>query len=180
MKKQKRRLPSKKTKNGFSLIEILLYLAIFSFILISLTVLTGLIFQARARSRAISEVDYQGTRILNIISQKIRNSQSVSEPMRGNTSNILIFSLNGVNTQVYTKEVAGKKNIVVKEDAVENTLNSGDIFLADIINPLEFANYSKQPSPDSITISLTLKYDMFLGSGKYVYTKKFQNSASLR
>jgi len=67
-----RKVDNKQNKNGFTLVEILLYVACASLLLLALSFLWIELLAARGRQQAIIEVNEQGTALVRMINQEIR------------------------------------------------------------------------------------------------------------
>ena len=84
-----------KSKKAFSLIELLLYIAIVSIMMIVMTSFFGTIVESSLRSQTINEVQQNSSQIINFITQNIRNSSSIITPTTGNSSSSLISTVSG-------------------------------------------------------------------------------------
>lgn len=103
-----------KTQAGYTLIELLLYVAIVGSLLTSITFFFGMIAEARVKNQTVSEVDEQGTAVMDYVTQTIRNATSITAPTVGLTGSSLtlavptgglsptIFSLSGTATLGYS------------------------------------------------------------------------------
>lgn len=121
-------------KKGFTLIEVVLYLAISVIIITSITSITTVTFEFKAKTQAISEVEQVSNQILLLIGRTIRSSTNVTTPTQGNTAGSLVLS--GTNA---TFSLSGN-NIFIQEGANPSIqLNSNTI----VISNLTFTNSSK-------------------------------------
>src|SRR3989339_367275 len=101
-----------KKNNGFTLVEVLLYVMILSAMTLTISVLLFLVFQARVKGQTIAEVEQNGQRVMQIVAQTIRNADSITSPTIGtsaksltlvvptSTKNPTIFSLSGSTIQI--------------------------------------------------------------------------------
>ena len=76
-------------KIGFSLIETLLYVALFAIIMSALTVFLSTLSASRINQQATAEVDQQASFVLRTLTQSLRNAASVNSPLTGATSSSL-------------------------------------------------------------------------------------------
>ena len=70
----------KKNKNhifGFTLLEVLLYVAIIGIVFFSVSIFISLTVESRIKSQVIAEVEQVGTQTMLLIEQTIRNSVGV-------------------------------------------------------------------------------------------------------
>lgn len=65
-------------KNGFTLLEVLLYIAITATMLGGLVIFMTLLTQARIKDQTITEVAASGTQFLQFITQAVHNAKQVS------------------------------------------------------------------------------------------------------
>jgi len=65
-------------KNGFTLLEVLLYIAITATMLGGLVIFMALLTQARVKDQTITEVTAGGTQLLQFITQAVHNASAVS------------------------------------------------------------------------------------------------------
>lgn len=96
--------------SGYTLIELLLYIAMIGALLTGVTMFFGTTLDARVKNQSISEVDQQGAQIMELITQTIRNADSVTTPAAGASGSTLtlavptpaasptIFNMNGTTT----------------------------------------------------------------------------------
>ncbi len=155
---------------GFTLVELLLYVAIAgtSIILISLFLTT--LLSSRVKGETISEVEYQGLQAINIITQKVRNAENVILPAQESGGDAL--ELNDGEFLFFVEE-----NVLFleKEGEVFNLTNER-VLIKDIL----FENVARVNAPDIIRISFLLSYNNPLDRIEYSYEKFFVTSASLR
>ncbi len=164
-----------KNNTGFSLIEMIIYVAIFGMIVITFVSFSNSMTTTRLHNQAILEVNDQGEKIMKTITQTIRNSSSVNSPTIGNNASSLslvmyttftdptVFSLN--NGVLYIKEALGNQ-VALTNNKV-------------IVSNLTFSNFSRVSTPNIIKISFTITNANPSGmSGTYSFT--FNGSAQLR
>lgn len=166
----------KKTTKGFTLIEMLLYLALMSIVITAASVILNVLIASRLKSQAISEVEQQGVQVLQMITQSIRNSDAVNSPVMG--ANAASISLD-----VYT----------LGDDPTVYDLSTGELRITEgagspiplnssktVISNLLFENVSRASTPGTIRIKFDISFDNQSGNVNYDYSKTFRGSASLR
>ena len=79
-------------KRGFTLIEMLLYMAILSIVILALSSFLFLSYSSRIKATVIAEVEQQGNQTMSIVTQNIRNAQSVTSPISGVSAASLTLS----------------------------------------------------------------------------------------
>ena len=70
-------------QQGYTLIELLLYVAIMGALLTTVTFFFGTVISARVKDQTVLEVNDQGTALMSYITQTIRNATSISIPTIG-------------------------------------------------------------------------------------------------
>ena len=163
-------------KQGFTLVEVLLYVIILSAMTLTISVLLFLIFQSRVKGQTIAEVEQNGQRIMQIVTQTIRNADSITSPAIGTSASSLtlvvptgaksptIFDLSGSVFRV--KEGVGT-NIALSNSRV-------------VVSGLSFYNTSRTGTPGVIKIQFTLSHLNPSGRNEYNYSETFYGSATLR
>ncbi|HAT73707.1 MAG: hypothetical protein US30_C0007G0049 [Candidatus Moranbacteria bacterium GW2011_GWF2_36_839] len=166
-----------KKNNGFTLVEVLLYVMILSAMTLTISVLLFLVFQARVKGQTIAEVEQNGQRVMQIVAQTIRNADSITSPTIGtsaksltlvvptSTKNPTIFSLSGSTIQI-------------KEGSNANVALSNSRVVVSDLNI--FSNLSQSGTPGTIKIQFTLSHLNPSGRNEYDYSETFYGSSSLR
>jgi hypothetical protein len=166
----------KKSKSGFTLLEVILYSFMAALILSTVTVFLGTILASQIKNQTIAEVEQQGVQIMQIMTQSLRNAKTINSPPQGTASSTL--SINGLDAAANpaTFNLAGDV-ITMREGAnPEIPLTSGRISASN----LTFQNLSRAATPGSVRISFTLSRINASGRNEYDFTKTFITSASLR
>ena len=84
-----------KKNNGYTLIELVLYISLFTIMISAISISFSLFFDSKIKNQTIMEVDGEGAQIMQIITQTIRNANSINSPILGASDTSL--SLNVVN-----------------------------------------------------------------------------------
>jgi len=157
------------------MIESLLYIAIVSILLVSLTTFFSLILQSKNRSQTISEVDNQGLIIMHLMTRTIRNSTSITSPSVGvSASSLTLVVPDGTRSPTIFNATSGVLNITEGTGAAI-TLSSNRI----IISNLSFNNVTKSGTTGTIKISFTLTYNNTAGRQEFNYSQTYNDSASI-
>lgn len=162
----------------FTLLEILLYIAMASIITLSIAVLVTDVLQLREKNRAILEVETQGTLLMQNLTQTIRNARSVTYPLIQSSSQVLEISSDDAPANPTIFEATGD-SIGIKQagQVVATPLLSEKVAIKDV----SFENLSDNPDkPDSIKINFTLYYKTNEARGGYDYEKKFYSTTTVR
>lgn len=146
-------------QSGFSLIELILYMAILSILLVALFQLLTSIFDVQLESQSTSSVSSDGRFILSRFGYDIGRADSIVAPEVGNQGESLIFS-EGAQTYTYALE-NGNLTLTASPSGESNRLNSFNTQVSD----LSFLRLSDNSGElDTVTVVFTLESKV-LGRG---------------
>lgn len=159
------------------MIEMILYVAICSGLLLSLSIFFTFLLGQRVKNQAIQDVNQQGQQVMWLITQTVRNARSIESPSIGVASSSLsvttadplrnptLFSLNGGTLQI---QEGASSSVPLTNSHVSAT-------------SLLFENVSSSSSSEKILrVRFVLSYINPSGKVDYEYTKSFLGSATLR
>ena len=157
---------------GFTLVELLLYVFIASIILLSLVSLIALLIQARVKNQTISVVEQQGSQIIQLISQEINNAKVIVSPVVGTNSSALQFQdINGQTEQISLVS----STLYLNKNNTNYFLNPNTVQVSNLqIKNLGVATH------DSIKIQFDLNYYNLSGLNQYSYSQTFYATANIR
>ena len=145
----------KVNKNGFTLVELIIFIALFaalsgSFITILLTVT-----RVQVRQVSVVEVSEQSQFLLQQIQYYIQNSSMIDIPINTPTSTLKLYT--GVNSQdpLYITLASGTVYIQKTASGIPQPLSSNKVSVSN----LTFVKHSNIPSHDSVSVSFTLAYN---------------------
>lgn len=161
---------------GVTLIELLLYVAVASGILLSITVLLSSLLEARVKNETMAEVEQQGMQALHTILQTARNAQNITTPTSGNTAGSLTLDVvsPGVDPTVFDLS-SGVLQITEGAGAPVALTNTRVT-----VSGLSFSNLSYATTPGTIRATFTVTYTNTTGRQEYSFSKTFSGTASLR
>jgi len=166
---------TKSNKNsGFTLIEMLLYIGIFSILIIVLFQLLTSIFDVQLESQSTASVAEDGRFLLNRFAYDIGKANSISFPDSvGSQSSTLGFIV-GSTTYTYT---LSNGNLMLTNSAlgISNQLNSVNTTVSDI-NFLRLADINNKN--DTVSFSFTLTSKAIKRSGAVV--ENFKTAKGIR
>lgn len=164
-------------QKGFTLVEMILYVAICSLFLLTLSTFLTFLLGARIRSQAITEVNQQGFQVMHAVTSTIRNGRSVEVPALGSSSSTLSITT-GIPILDPTLFYVASGTFVTQEGSNQPIpLTNSRI----TVTPILFENVSSSSSPDRIIrISFTINHTNQSGRYEYEFTKSFTGSATLR
>ncbi len=165
------------TKPGFTLLEFLLYMSLFSLLLFGLTALFGIVLQSRAKYQSISEVEQSGAQAMRIITQYVRLSTGISAPLIGTTSTTLVLSMvsSTINPTVF--DMSGGRLRMQQGSGSVMALTSAQQVL---VSSLSFANYGQSGTTGSIRIQFDISKVNPSQRAEFQYQKTYYGTASVR
>lgn len=166
----------KNKKSGFTLIELLLYIAISSAILLSTSIFLSILLESRVKNQVISEVEGQGVFAMQIMTQAIRNGDSITSPALGSSAaSLTVATISpGTNPTIFDLSSGALR---IKEGANANvSLTNSRI----TVSALSFSNLSRLGTPGTVRVSFTLTAVNNSGRNEYSYSKTFIGTATLR
>lgn len=165
-----------KKNNGFTLIELLLYISIAAIIVFTTASLLRFTLESRVKNQTIAEVEQQGTQVMQLITQTIRNGTAINSPTIGNSASSLSLTVvDGVSSPTVFDLSAGVVRITEGAGAATN-LTSSKV----TVSNLNFQNLSRTGTPNTIRVSFTITYINSSGRFEYSFTQNFYGSADLR
>lgn len=122
--KQNRRLRA--NEQGYTLIELLLYVAIVGVLLAAVTTFFGSTVDARVKNQTINEVNEQATQLMDSITQTVHNATSISSPAAGasGSSLTLVVPTGSLSPTVF--DISGGGSTVLGYNADGGNTDTGD------------------------------------------------------
>ena len=168
----------RKKIKSFTLIEILMYMALASVIVFTISNLLSTILQVRTKNKIILEVEGQGTFLMQTITQAIRSARDVNIPAPGATSTMLNLAMDDTAKNPTIFEPANKIMSIKEGQGTQISLTSSIIEISDIT----FQNLPTGTGvSDTVKIQFTIK-SVSSDPARYElnFQKTFYGSASLR
>lgn len=156
-------------QNGFTLVELLLYISIVGAIVLSIAGFLSLLMQSRVKNQTIAEVEQQGVQVMQIITQTGRNAAAINSPSTGSSASSL-----SVDTTVF--DLSGDAIRIIEGAGSPITLTNSRV----AASSLTFINLSRTGTPGIIKIQFTLTHVNSEGRQEYNFNKTFYGSATLR
>ncbi len=169
-----KKIPSMK---GFTLVEMVLYVSLCSIFLLTLSTLLTFLLETRVRSQAIAEVNQQGSQIMNMMTQTIRNGRSIQVPSIGTSSSTLSITTAVPLRNPTIFDVSNGVMRIKEGSSTGIPLTNSRIK----VTAINFQNVSSAASTEKIIrISFTIDHVNLGGRSEYTFTKTFNGSATLR
>lgn len=161
-------------QKGFSLIETLIYVVIFTMFVSALTSFTGTMNSARLHTQTQLEVGYQGSQAIRTITHTIRNANTIDSPAMSISSPSLtvVSILTGTTTFSETDGV-----LYITENANPPiALTNNQVEVTDLV----FSNFSTTSTPGVIQVSFTLSNSASSTRASEQYSADFYGTAAIR
>src|SRR3989344_887051 len=161
---------------GFTLIEILFSISIFALMIGGIASFWHLMIVSQTRQRVMSEVEQEGLFVMNVITQTIRNADSIISPSIGSSDSMISLDVSdAILDPVIFDSISG--SVKIKEGSGSYiSLTSSHV----ILSHLEFYNISPIGSPGAVRIEMTLERANSDNKSEYEYAKTFYATAGLR
>lgn len=159
-------------QQGFTLIELLLYITLAALFLLATAYAFIVLVEARTKNSLILNVDGQGNQAMHVITQQLRNADSVSSPTIGTNGSSLMLSDGGVS---YVFDVLDGVLRVTEDADPPIALTNSQVNVSDFT----VTNYSHLGTPGTIRIEFTVSDSSDNTRYPFTYVKDFIGSGSL-
>jgi len=130
---------------GFTLIEILIYLALFSFLFAGVFSAVAVFFESNQRDNTSAFIEEEGIFLVGKINGALQNVQSIQSPTATSTM-LLVTQGDGSTLKIHS--IDSQLRIQVG-DAPEVTLNSSGISVTSLV-------FTRHAAPEGVSVSFTL------------------------
>ncbi len=162
---------------GFSLIEVMVALAIFSALSLSAVSLLSGIQRAQLHVGAVNNVETEGNYALSQITQSVRNASAITAPVSTATSSSLTLTLSALPAENPTiMNLSGTTIVSKKGSAAAIALTSPTVQ----VTKLTFTNLTGTGSKGSVRIALTLINTNPGGRSERTFSRTYYTTVSLR
>lgn len=158
-------------KKGFSLIDMLIYIAILSTVLLTITSLFTLAIQQREKADSISKVNSDLYRTALVISEEVKNADAILNPLVGTTAQEFTSIENTIESRFYVSN----GNLYLDKSGQTHQISSNYI----VVNSLEVHNLSSTEKDESIQINISYSLRNPNGRTENNYNDSYQFTISL-
>lgn len=163
-------------QKGFTLVEFMIYIGIFSVMAISILGLAGTILQPKVKVMVINEVEKQGAQVIQQVTQTIRNAEGINSPSRTNTAASLSLDVVDVADDPTVFDLSSGIFQITEGLAASVPLTSDRV----VVSGLQFKNVTRPKGYGSIKFQFTIDYYNPAGINDFEYSKTFYATADLR
>lgn len=165
-----------KNNKGFSLIETIVYIAIFSMFIGALVTFTLNINSSRLKSQTMLEVKGQGADLMRILTKTITNATAINYPGTGLDSGTI--SVNTIDALKTPTIFSGSGEAIYITEGANSALVLTNNKVK--VTNLSFTNVSKINTPGLIQIRFTISNTASQKLPEQQYSIDFYGTASLR
>lgn len=161
---------------GFTLVELLLYVALTGILLTSVSLTYYVVLRSRVKGETVSDVESVGRMALERMGSAIRNANAITSPTTGSTQATLTLSVpdSAKNPTVFS---LSSGVLMIQEGAgAAVALTPARI----TVGSLTFANYGASGTEGVIRTQFTLTRNTTSPRNEYQYSKTFSGSAGIR
>lgn len=170
---------SKLKQSGFTLVEAIIFIAIFSIILVAVINVAVNASVARNKNYVASEVHQNARVILDFLSQRIRAANGVNIGASTFNTNPGVLSLSmataGVNPTIFDRDSSSQGLRITEGVSSPLIITTNTVKLTKLV----FKNVTGNSSRESIRIIITLEYAN-PSDPQFSYSYDFQTTVSLR
>lgn len=167
---------SPRSSAGFTLVELLLYIALAGILLTAFTAFSTLVIRSRIKHQSVSEVEEQSTQLMYFITQAIRNSEEVATPAPGANSNTLSITVTSSAHNPTVFDLAAGAVRITEGTNTPIILTSPLITISD----LQFSNLPLGVTSGTVRIRFTARRVNPNNVNEYDFTKVFTGAAGIR
>ena len=171
------------SSHGFSLLELIIYLALFSGFVLGLVYFTLSINNSRSKTYVAQEVHANARIALDIISQRIRSSTGIDAgpppSVFGSHPGRITLDFSGIDSTKDPTVIDLDANGVLQiKEGLANAvaLTSDKVRVTSLI----FTNVTATSTRENIRINMTLEYNNTSGDPTFSYIKAFTTAVSVR
>jgi Tfp pilus assembly protein PilW len=159
-------------QKGISLVETIVYVAIFSIIIVGLAQFSATLSSTRLHMQGVLEVNDQGSQAIKLITQTLRNGSSVNSPTIGSSGSSLSVVTNIPTTSPTVFSISSGVLYITEGAGSPVALTNNKVTVSNLI----FSNFSRASTPGIIKVSLTITST----SARDPYSVTFDGSGALR
>lgn len=169
------RLPATKQR-GFTLVELMLYVALASTLLLGMTLFFGQALQARVKSQSMAEVDQQGQAVMEEITRAVQSASAFTVPTHWADASSLVLTMPAGGTNPTVFGVSGGALQITEGAGSPVALTNSHIRILNFT----VTDLSRSGTPGIVQIRFDAAYASSSARQEYSYQKSFVTSVALR
>lgn len=165
-------------KNGFTIIELVIYLGLLGIFLVIMTNLFVATLNVRLESQNQSALQQDGRYLIQRLTYDLRRANQINLPLLGEQTNSLDLLINDNLVDKHFIYNLNNQNLILNINDEELALNSKDTQVTDLVF-YRLGNSDINPqSKDTVQIKFTLRSTIIKDSGQEI--KSYQTTVNLR
>lgn len=160
---------------SFTLIELLLYIAIISLVLVSITGFFWNVASGNIKEKSYQEVQQNGRFAMTKITQEIKKAVGINSPAPGSSANSLSLAMSDPNLNPTIFDVSGGKLRITQGASVPIELTTDQV----LVSNLQFTNLSYSNTPGTLRVEMTLENLSPSGKTEYQASLDLKTTVSL-
>ena len=166
-----------KIKNGFTLVELLIYIVIVGIVIGSISTFFVLLIQTRAKNQTVSEIEQQGTQIIELMTQTLRNATAINSPAIATSGSTLSLNVSDLSKSPTVFDISGSE-IRITEGAGQPVVLTNTTRLT--ASNLVFENLSRPGTAGIVRVHFTLTHINSGNRNEFEFAQTFWGSGALR
>jgi type II secretory pathway pseudopilin PulG len=167
-------------QHGSTLIELLIYVGIFSTIIGAIVGLAVLTSGQKVSSQVTADINYQGEATMAYITQTVHQASSITAPAPANTGSTLTLvmptaSVNPTSFNTFNDGTTTRLQVNEGSLAIANNLTNSHA----TVSGLTFTNMSLSGTKGSVQIKFTLTYRTTSQRQEFIYSKTFYGAVTI-
>lgn len=161
---------------GFTIIELLLYVSVAAVMLLLAAGFLGTLLQSRVKNQAVSEVEDQGARAVELITQTMRNAIDATVPAPRTSGPLLslVVATSSASPTIFDSQGGALR--ITEGAAPPVLLTSSRVALSGLV----FQNLARLNTSSTVRVQFTLSRVNPGGKSEYDYSRTFFGSANIR
>jgi Tfp pilus assembly protein PilW len=160
---------------SFTLIELLLYIAIISLVLVSVTGFFWNIASGNIKEKSYQEVQQNGRFAIAKMTQEIKKAIGINSPTPGSSANSLSLIMPDSNLNPTIFDVSGGKIRITQGASAPIELTTDQV----LVSNLQFTNLSYLNTPGTLRVEMTLENLNPSGKSEYKASLDLKTTVSL-
>lgn len=161
---------------GYTLIELLLYIAMIGVLLGAVVAFFGMTTDARVKNQSITEVNEQGTYVMDYIAQTVRNASAITSPAIGASGSSLTLTVPMASLSPTVFSLTSGVLQVKEGTATAVPLTSSKVQ----VSAFTITNLGRSGTSGIVKISFTINRLNSSGLNEYDYQRTFTTSVGIR
>ncbi|MEI6843152.1 MAG: type II secretion system protein [bacterium] len=162
--------------SGFTLIETIIYVAIFGMVIVGLAEFALSLNSYRMRTQVMLEVSDQGASLVRTITQSVRNGTAINSPVVGNSAGVLSIATASSSTNPTTFSASGEVLYMVEGTSSAVALTNNKVKVSNLV----FSNTSRPATHGTVLVRFTLSNTASTTRAEEQYSVNFYGTATIR